>query len=317
MSSADFRQIAIATRSDRSEQLFRAAVSAFCSLTRPTRREIQQLEHLALPLFDEVSREGRRYVSAALSESPSAPHALVRRLAEQPADIAAPILLRSPVLSDADLVALIAREGLGHARVIARRARLNPALVQLVRALEASSKGLRVVSDAIAAPRATPSVEGHRTPADEARAGLRAMMADGEARTEFLPPIPARPDREALATLLHGMAHDRRAAVTAWIAERIELSSGALWSVLRDAVPGEIALALRATGLPPEFACLVAIFLRPDLLRQGTSSIAAVLRQALHADDEAAREWLRNQKARLHTRRIGPSALPLSRQAES
>ncbi|TIP36884.1 MAG: hypothetical protein E5X69_22055, partial [Mesorhizobium sp.] len=55
MSSSDFRQIAIRTEAGKAERLFRAAVSAFCSLTRPSRREIAQLEDLTLPLFDEVS----------------------------------------------------------------------------------------------------------------------------------------------------------------------------------------------------------------------------------------------------------------------
>ncbi|RWE93635.1 MAG: hypothetical protein EOS81_18235, partial [Mesorhizobium sp.] len=82
MSSSDFRQIAIRTEAGKAERLFRAAVSAFCSLTRPSRREIAQLEDLTLPLFDEVSVESRRYVAAALSECEYAPTALVRRLAE-------------------------------------------------------------------------------------------------------------------------------------------------------------------------------------------------------------------------------------------
>ena len=55
MSSSDFRQITIKSEAQKAERLFRAAVSAFCSLTRPSRREIAQLEDLALPLFDFVS----------------------------------------------------------------------------------------------------------------------------------------------------------------------------------------------------------------------------------------------------------------------
>ena len=46
MSSSDFRQIAISGETERADRLFRAAVSAFCSLTRPSRREIEQLERL-------------------------------------------------------------------------------------------------------------------------------------------------------------------------------------------------------------------------------------------------------------------------------
>lgn len=111
-------------------------MSAFCSLTRPSRREIAQLEDLTLPLFDEVSVESRRYVAAALSECEYAPAALVRRLAEEPVEIAASLLTRSNALSDIDLIALIGRHGLPHARAIARRKALNATIAQLIRALE-------------------------------------------------------------------------------------------------------------------------------------------------------------------------------------
>jgi len=111
-------------------------VSAFCCLTRPSRREIAQLEDLTLPLFDNVSVESRRYVAAALSECEYAPAALVRRLCEEPVDIAAPLLIRSRALSDVDLIALIGRHGLPHARAIARRKDLNPTIAQLIKVLE-------------------------------------------------------------------------------------------------------------------------------------------------------------------------------------
>ena len=68
------------------ERLFRAAVSAFCSLTRPSRRDISQLEDLTLPLFDGVSPESRRYVAAALSECRYPPPNLVKRLCDEPLD---------------------------------------------------------------------------------------------------------------------------------------------------------------------------------------------------------------------------------------
>ena len=113
LSSSDFRQITIKGETLKAERLFRAAVSAFCSLTRPSRREIAQLEDLTLPLFDFVSVESRRYVAAALSECQYAPAMLVRRLADETVDIAAPLLIRSNALSDIDLIALIGRHGIG------------------------------------------------------------------------------------------------------------------------------------------------------------------------------------------------------------
>jgi len=140
VSSSDFRQIAAKTETGRSERLFRAAVSAFCSLTRPTRNEISQLEDLVMPLFDSVSKDSLRYVAAALSETDFAPAALVNKLADQPLHIAAPLLLRSKVLTDVELIALVGRHGILHARVIAKRDGLNPVIADLIRALTASAE---------------------------------------------------------------------------------------------------------------------------------------------------------------------------------
>jgi len=171
-------------------------VSAFCSLTRPSRREIGQLEDLTLPLFDDVSVESRRYVAAALSECEYAPAALVRRLCEQPVDIAAPLLIRSRAVSDIDLIALIGRHGLPHARAIARRKDLNPTIADLIRALDrptlvrvrnADAKaieagkvepaGTDAISDAPARQQA-PGIA-----AENARRRLRSMMRGDESTT--------------------------------------------------------------------------------------------------------------------------------------
>ena len=123
----------------RAERLVRAAVTAFCSLTRPSRSEIAQLDDLAMPLYDQLSVETRRYMAAALSECEYAPALLVRRLCDDTIEIAAPLLVRSPLLREIDLVALIGRHGLPHARVIARRPDLDSTIAALVRALEIPS----------------------------------------------------------------------------------------------------------------------------------------------------------------------------------
>lgn len=142
----------------RPERLLRASVTAFCSVTRPTRREIAQLDDLAAPLLGSVSDDTLRFVAAALSETPHAPPVLVRRLADLPADISAPLLMRSPVLTNIDLVALIGRHGMPHARAISARSGLDERIMRLVRSIGAL--------EAEAAP----------GPAEETRRHLRAMM---------------------------------------------------------------------------------------------------------------------------------------------
>lgn len=119
----------------KSDRLFRAAISGFCSLTSPTRLDATRLDQLTLPLLPLVSDESRRYAAAALSHAFPGPQGLIRRIAEEDIAVSAPVLVGSPVLSDIDLIGLIGRHGLGHAGAIARRAKLNPNIASLIRAL--------------------------------------------------------------------------------------------------------------------------------------------------------------------------------------
>ena len=189
MSTSDFRQIALRGEEGRAERLFRASVSAYCALTRPTRRNAAQLDDLTLPLYEQVSVEARRYVAAALSECRRAPLRLMRRLAAEPVEISAPLLMRSPVLTDFDLVSLIAYHGIAHARAIASRSRLNPAITRLIRMLEAATSASAQVEQS-EEPERTPSLEeeivlspslepSRPGRAEETRGRLRAMMAVG------------------------------------------------------------------------------------------------------------------------------------------
>lgn len=121
----------------KSERLFRAAVSAFCALTRPSRRELVQFEELTLQLFDAQSKDSKRFAAAALSDAAQSSNALIHRLCDESVEVCAPLLIRCKALSDIDLIALIGRHGLPHARAIARRDHLHSTIAALIRALEA------------------------------------------------------------------------------------------------------------------------------------------------------------------------------------
>jgi hypothetical protein len=179
VSGSDFRQITLGGDAPKRERLFRAAVSAFCSLTRPSRRDISQLEDLTLPLFDGVSPESRRYVAAALSECRYPPPNLVKRLCDEPLEVAAPLLIRSTALADIDLLALIGRHGAGHARAIGRRPRLNPTIADLVAVIERKSREAGRQPGKTGAARGGDGTKGVGRPApdvDSARRRLRSMM---------------------------------------------------------------------------------------------------------------------------------------------
>lgn len=162
MSSSSPLKLSSHRAAGKPERLLRAAVTAFCSIPRPDRRETAQLDDLAVPLLERVSDDTLRFTAAALSDTPFAPPMLIRRLCDRPVDICAPILMRSPVLTNIDLLALIGRHGLAHARAIAARPRLDPRIVRLIASIGAFE---------------TEPAPGK---VEQVRGRLRAMMLPGE-----------------------------------------------------------------------------------------------------------------------------------------
>jgi len=277
LSSSDFRQITIKGEALKAERLFRAAVSAFCSLTRPSRRDIAQLEDLTLPLFDFVSVDSRRYVAAALSECQYAPTLLVRRLCEETVDIAAPLLIRSSALTDIDLIALIGRHGLSHARVIGRRPGLNPIIAKLVAALGKKVISLRPAGqdtsqdsdqdraqsvrvepfDAIG-PAGQPNGEA----SENARRRLRSMMRTNEAAGG--PTSHLFVDRSVYSRLRDTALTGNPTFFYTALADSLEVDFAALRRTLGPSSYSGLLAAMRALDLNDEQAFLIAAAVYPS-----------------------------------------------------
>ncbi|PDQ20703.1 hypothetical protein CN311_12775 [Mesorhizobium sanjuanii] len=302
MSSSDFRQIVIRTESGKAERLFRAAVSAFCSLTRPSRREIAQLEDLTMPLFNSVSVESRRYVAAALSECEYAPAALVRRLCEEPVDIAAPLLIRSRSVSDVDLIALIGRHGLPHARAIARRKNLNPTIAQLIRVLEKPTL-VRVqqpdaVTDAAESAEIAAAVPDRKplpgASAENARRRLRSMMrTDAESGGLAVNPfVGAQTYVKLRETALTGNAAFFQTA----LADALDIDFSTARSLTANQNYTSLLAALRALDLGEDKAFLIAAAIYPTAFPHPQAIRIFLDRyRLLHRD--AALDKVRNWKA--------------------
>lgn len=295
MSSSDFRQITIETAAPKGERLFRAAVSAFCSLTRPSRREIAALEDLTLPLFDCVSRDSRRYVAAALSECRYPPTALVKRLCEEPVDVAAPLLIRSTALTDIDMIALIGRHGHGHARAIGRRQGLNPAIAKLVAALESKqttqldgrNRETSLQQDNSQPEEPTTEVEvSPGEAAENARRRLRAMMRPAaELR-------PAAREAEALVgASLYVKLRDtaltgNRAFFQTALADLLEIDFQAAGRIVGGSSYTWLLTSLRALDLDEDQAFLIAAaiypqhFAHPEAIRLFLSRFSVMQREA-------------------------------------
>lgn len=287
-------------------------MSAFCSLTRPSRREIAQLEDLTLPLFDSVSVESRRYVAAALSECEYAPTALVRRLCEEPVDVCAPLIVRSRVLSDIDLIALIGRHGLPHARAIARRKDLNPTIAQLIKALEKPTLVrvrqpepiAEVAGDsAESAPTAPSPPKLPGSAAESARRRLRTMMlAEGEA-TSVNPFVGSATYGKLRETALTGNAAFFQTA----LADALDIDFSTARALTEQSSYVSLLAALRALDLSEDRAFLITVAVYPREFPH-PQAIRIFLDRYRLLHHEAALEKLRGWKAETLSRSVRGNA---------
>lgn len=311
VSSSEFRQIAVKQeaghKAGRAERLFRASVSAFCSLTRPSREAIVQLDDLTEPLYGDVTPETLRYAAAALSECRRAPPGLMRRLAFEPIHIAAPVLMRSGALSDADLVAVIARHGLIHARAIRMRAALDTSVEKLIVALEAAAgRGASPPSPAAQpSPPATPPEKpvmrstfpaSHHRPgsaAEAAREKLRAIMASNSPGEQA--PVEAPEFHDGAAhfarlrdTALTGSIPVFRTALT----DALDIGFAESMELVRPGREKNLALALRGIGMSAENAFLILSIVFPGVFSQ-PASIRRFLDDYAMTHVEAGRDEIR------------------------
>jgi len=101
--------------------LLRVITDQYLQTAVHTPDEERQFTELALRLIDETETATRAAVAARLAHHASAPHPIILRLARDALDVAEPILLHSPCLTQADLDVIAAEGGVSYAEIIARR----------------------------------------------------------------------------------------------------------------------------------------------------------------------------------------------------
>lgn len=314
VSSADFRHIAVRGKVRKSERLFRAAVSAFCALTRPGRREIAQFEDLTLSLFHLQSKEAKRFAAAALSDVIETPNQLIRRLCEEPVDVAAPLLIRSPALSDIELIALIGRHGLPHARAIATRAGLHPSIAALIRILEAQQPASETIEETVMPLRAREiAVEQMPRPAPapvlapqpkRIDAGAAAERMRDRLRGMMAPATAGNPTQTEVANRLNTYGRLKLTVLTGnpaffqtALADALEIDFALARNITESGGYTSLASALKSLDLSDDQAFLITAAVFPNFFSHAESVRLFVERyQLLHR--EAAREMVRGWRAK-------------------
>jgi len=204
----------------------------------------------------------------------------VRRLADESVEIAAPILLRSKVLTDIDLIGLIGRNGLPHARVIAKRQDLHPTIAQLAAAL-ARSERCRELSDLVATPASIEDrpmqsfqrtvdpdpAAGRHQPGDAAedvRSRLRAMM---QPRVGEKAARPGRVDLGSREDMHSKLRDSALTGVSAFfqtaLADALGIGFVQMRAIVATTDLTDLIAALKFLELSEELAFVIAAALQP------------------------------------------------------
>lgn len=96
------------------------------------RSEIEAFDGVLLKLAADMEAEVRAELSGRMADAERPPMGLVRTLAADEADVAAPLLIRSTALGEADLLALARHRGQEHLRLISRRSDLTVAVADVI-----------------------------------------------------------------------------------------------------------------------------------------------------------------------------------------
>ena len=143
---------------------------------RPAAPEVQiLLDSIFMTLVVEAERDIRARLAERLADAAWAPPALINILALDEIEIARPVIARSPVLQDHDLIRLLVQATLEHQIEIARRPHLSPAVVEAILAKDESA----VLTALAANPTAQISSDGLQHLIERARAvvSLRSPLA--------------------------------------------------------------------------------------------------------------------------------------------
>ena len=125
--------LARASEKKRDAALLRATTELFVLDVIHDRDELQRYEELATHFLPKTSIEDRLFVAERLAICADAPLLIVRMLARDVIQVAAPIIRHSSVLGPVDLLAVIAATGVEHHRLIARRTALSDDVIRALR----------------------------------------------------------------------------------------------------------------------------------------------------------------------------------------
>jgi hypothetical protein len=111
------------------------ATNRFCDIDGHNRLSLDQFSEAFNLLIGQVSPATRQIVARRLAHCPFTPRAAALYLALEPIAVAMPILAHCETLGQLDLLRIIDRTEIGHARAIATRLDIGPSLIRQLKTL--------------------------------------------------------------------------------------------------------------------------------------------------------------------------------------
>lgn len=281
-----------ANEQKRDSALLRATTELFVLDVIHDRDEIRRFEEITTHFLPKVAVADRIFVAERLAVCGDAPPSIIRMLARDVIDVAAPVIKHSSVLGPIDLLAVIAATGAEHHRLIARRSYLSPEVTRALRltgdaTLIAKLDGTSTIPAAVAsAPAETPvppAVETASTTLPAAGIVYRSnrldpwrfLSLDRPARLKLIADIASRPP--TMPYTANSTKLDR--------AFRSILSAAQIVGYARSGQVGPIIAAIvDGLGLPAPLVTAA--------LNDKTGDLFAVMLKALRLDDVQAQQVL-------------------------
>ena len=213
------------------ERLLRG-ITALCDATPPGAGVSPVLTEIFMILAGQAERDIRKVLSQCLAGAEWAPPALINILALDEIEIARPVIARSPILKDQDLIRVLVEATIEHQIEIARRPNLSGA-----------------VSDVIidrGEPSCVTALASNRT-AEISEAGLRRLVEQSRRIAALRAPLTRHPRlSQSLAMQLQTFVGQ---ALKDAIGERFRVDQNTLSEVIDTAVAQTLAITPIETAL--------------------------------------------------------------------
>jgi uncharacterized protein (DUF2336 family) len=181
-------------------------------------RERALMQEILRQLARDVEMAIRIALAERLADDPNVPHDLILMLADDHIEVARPVILRSPLMTEADALRMIAQYGDAHHEIIARRAHIG-----------------EPVTDALVKSEAEPVLTAlaRNATAKISAAAFETLVEKSKLIAALQDPLAQRPDLPpALATRMCGWVSD---ALKSCIAQHYRIEPGTLSRALDHA----------------------------------------------------------------------------------